>query len=219
MRITVFAKQLLLATGLFLTGVLSAAEVSIKVLDSDEKPVSGIVVYITGDNLMDTYQGRQVTIYQEDKKFSPYITVKTPVDRLVFENRDTISHHVFTVLSKELNFRLKKDERFESENITNLGDALLACNIHDWMAGYVFTVDTPYFGKSDANGVIALTVPERENLTATIWHPQLHPQDQSQSQTFNVQSTSSLTFQLTETMAEIPSQDSEKIFDFLDDYE
>ena len=99
-----FSKQVLIAIVL-LSGMASASEVSIIVLDENNQPIEDVVVYVTGRNLMADYDGKEVVVYQKDKKFSPYITVKTPKDTLVFENKDAISHHVFTVLSKELDFR------------------------------------------------------------------------------------------------------------------
>ena len=113
---------------------------------------------------------------------------------------------------------MKRSERVSDQNITRLGDALLACNIHDWMAGYVFTVNTPLHGKTDSKGTLMLTIPDEGQFTAIVWHPQLDDADQSQAQTFLVKETTALTFQLTKEMAEIPTQDSEEIFDFLDDY-
>ena len=198
---------------------LFAKQVTITVLSKDNQPVEDIVVYLmNADGTTFDYQGSEVTVYQQDKKFAPYITVKTLKDNLVFENKDTIRHHIFTVLSKELDFPLQKNQRVTEHNINRLGDALLACNIHDWMAGYIFTVDTPYHGKSDANGSVTFELPETGDYSAAIWHPQLDKSDQTQKQSFVSDTTTALTFQLTKNMAEIPSQNSEEIFDFLDDY-
>ena len=199
--------------------VLLAKQVTVNVQSKDNQPIKDIVVYLMQtDGATVDYEGKEVVLYQEDKKFTPYITVKTPKDTLVFENRDTIRHHIFTVLSKELDFPLQKNERVTGHNITRLGDALLACNIHDWMAGYIFTVDTPYHGKSNANGMVQFSLPDYGEYKAIIWHPQLDKSDQSQTQVFLSDTTDSLTFQLTKDISEIPSQNSEEIFDFLDDY-
>lgn len=218
MNKAIFFSKSTLAALIFCYGMAQAAQVSITVLDKNDKPLEDIVVYVTGDNLMENYEGKEVAVYQEDKKFTPYITVRTPKDTLVFENKDTISHHVFTVLSKELDFRLKRNERVDDQDIPRLGDALLGCNIHDWMAGYVFTVDTPLHSKTNDAGKAIIATPDAGEYTATIWHPQLDKADQSTSLSFNVSNTKALTFKLTNKMDDIPTQDSEELFDFLDDY-
>ena len=53
------------------------------------------------------------------------------------------------------------------------GLVLLGCNIHDQMVAWVVVVDTPYYGKSGADGKVALkNLPAGEyNLNA--WYPAL----------------------------------------------
>jgi hypothetical protein len=36
------------------------------------------------------------------------------------------------------------------------GVVVLGCNIHDWMLGYIYVADTPYFGKTDADGGVRI---------------------------------------------------------------
>ena len=94
----------------------------------------------------------------------------------------------------------------------------MACNIHDWMAVYILTVDTPYYGKTNIDGRVVIDVPEKNSLTANIWHPQLAKTDLSLKRFVDLTSTQEITFQLTEKMSEIPTQENDEIFDFLDDY-
>ena len=80
MHIARIMKRLSLLLMMTLPSQILGADVSITVLDKQGKPLEDIVVYITGENLMNDYQPQEVAIYQEDKKFTPYITVKTPQD-------------------------------------------------------------------------------------------------------------------------------------------
>jgi hypothetical protein len=53
------------------------------------------------------------------------------------------------------------------------GIVILGCNIHDWMVGYVYVSESPYFAKTDAEGKAVLTdVPPRAYVVR-VWHPQL----------------------------------------------
>ena len=56
---------------------------------------------------------------------------------------------------------------FEQPGVVTLG-----CNIHDWMIGYVFVVSTPWFGKSDANGVASMREVPAGTYDVHVWHPQ-----------------------------------------------
>ena len=37
------------------------------------------------------------------------------------------------------------------------GAVALGCNIHDWMIGYIYVLETPYFGKTGDHGEARLT--------------------------------------------------------------
>jgi hypothetical protein len=40
------------------------------------------------------------------------------------------------------------------------------------MLGYIFVVDTPYFGKTDINGMLTLDLPDGE-YQLDVWHPRI----------------------------------------------
>ena len=52
----------------------------------------------------------------------------------------------------------------------------LGCNVHDWMLGYIYVADTPYFAQSNSEGKAIITVPDG-NYTLSIWHPRLSDSD------------------------------------------
>lgn len=198
---------------------LEAKPVTVNVININNQPVGGIVIYLTNpDGETVNYEGSEVTVYQQDKKFQPYISVKSVKDQLVFENKDSIRHHIYTVLSNDFDFPLQQNERLVDKQINEAGQVLMACNIHDWMAGYIVTVDTPYYGKTNAKGSVVIDVAENKNYTANIWHPQLAKTDLSLKKLVELNNANEITFQLTEKMGEIPTQENDEIFDFLDDY-
>jgi plastocyanin len=54
----------------------------------------------------------------------------------------------------------------------------LGCHLHGSMRGQVFVADTPWFGKTDANGVVTIDGVPDGSAQLTLWHP-----DQLQEQT------------------------------------
>ena len=46
----------------------------------------------------------------------------------------------------------------------------LGCNVHDWMLGYIYVVDSPYFAKTDSAGIVTLEVPTG-HYQLNAWHP------------------------------------------------
>ncbi len=47
----------------------------------------------------------------------------------------------------------------------------LGCHIHGSMRGQVFVADTPWFGKTDANGAVTIDGVPEGSATLTVWHP------------------------------------------------
>lgn len=112
-------------------------------------------------------------IMQEDRQFAPYVTVVQTGTAVVFPNRDTVQHHVYSV-SKPKKFELPLYKPGNAEVVTfdEPGVVTLGCNIHDWMVAYLLVVPTPWFGKAAADGAIRLEAPAGR-YRLEVWHPRL----------------------------------------------
>jgi hypothetical protein len=108
---------------------------------------------------------------QRGRQFVPQVLVVQVGTSVSFPNQDTVRHHVYS-FSPVKPFELKLYAGTPSEPIVfdKVGTAVLGCNIHDQMSGWVVVVDTPYFGKTDTAGQVQLDVPEGEHLLRA-WHP------------------------------------------------
>lgn len=114
-----------------------------------------------------------VVMDQRGREFIPHVLAVRQGDSVKFPNSDRIQHHVYSFSS---------GNRFEIKLYTGLPDrpilfkhagvAVLGCNIHDWMLGYVYVADTPYFAASDAEGHWSLALPAGD-YRLTLWHPDL----------------------------------------------
>ena len=51
------------------------------------------------------------------------------------------------------------------------GAVVLGCNIHDWMVGYIYVVDTPYFAKTGKAGSARLEALPAGDYQVRVWHP------------------------------------------------
>jgi len=110
-------------------------------------------------------------IIQKDQEFSPYVTVVQTGTTVVFPNRDTVQHHVYS-LSKPKKFELPLYNPGKAESIVfdTPGLVTIGCNIHDWMISHLVVVPTPWFAKSDAAGTVKITAPAGR-YRLEIWHP------------------------------------------------
>ena len=149
--------------------------------------LSGAVVYLISDDkalvashVAKTEIDRAGTeMAQRNLQFAPYIRVVQSGTPVSFPNKDDVAHHVYS-FSPNHTFELElykgrkvPEKRFATPGLVNLG-----CNIHDWMQGYIYIVDTPWFSQvkkttgSSENEQSAqiLNIP-KGHYTLRFWHP------------------------------------------------
>ena len=112
-------------------------------------------------------------VAQQNQEFTAYVTVVQAGTRVVFPNKDTVQHHVYS-LSKAKKFELPLYNPGQNESIVfdTPGLVTLGCNIHDWMLAYLVVVPTPWFAKTDAQGLATVTAPAGR-YRLELWHPRL----------------------------------------------
>ena len=220
-----FFKQttILLLSSLWLTLGIHAAELSVRVEAPSKAPLQDLVVYLTEIDgaaiKASSENSQQINILQEDKKFLPYVSVMSSVDSLMFENRDNLTHHIYSVLSKDFEqFRLKAGEKKAPTLSKSHPSVFMACNIHDWMAGHLLIVETPYYTKTTNKGVASFKSLKPGTYTVKVWHPQMSDADQVKSHKVTITDSSTLTITLQQPMDEIPLQDPGELFEFSEDY-
>ena len=158
-----------------LAPALSAGELRIGLADQNGKPVDDAVVTLAPTEGISSVpgEGRTFEIVQSDQEFAPYVTVVPVGATVVFPNRDTVQHHVYSLSRpKKFEFPLYDPGKSAQLVFDQPGVITLGCNIHDWMLAYLVVVPTPHFAQSDATGQAALAVPPG-NYTLEIWHPRL----------------------------------------------
>jgi plastocyanin len=112
-------------------------------------------------------------IPQEDQEFSAYVTVVQAGTRVVFPNRDTVQHHVYSVSKpKKFELPLYNPGQAESFVFDVSGIVPLGCNIHDWMLAYLVVVPTPWFAQTGATGLATVAAPAGR-YRLELWHPRL----------------------------------------------
>ena len=192
---------------------------TVEVMNHRGAPQAGIVVYLTpsgGQTLAPNK--RTVTVGQRNKKFDPYVVVMSQYDDIAFANEDDISHHVYSVLSQSFSYRLVENEVINHGPLELGGEVLMACNVHDWMSGYVYVVDTPLYGLTDKSGKVNLEVPILGEYELKIWHPQLAEGDLEIILDIELPLNAGVQVKLKERMKPIPRQESFDSFDALEEY-
>ncbi|MBX8529724.1 methylamine utilization protein [Pseudomonas cichorii] len=162
-----------------LTGLLalsaahaSAAALTAQVFDKQGKPLADAVLTLKGP-AAGAVSGGKAEMDQRDQEFSPHVLAVHTGAQVKFPNSDNIRHQVYS-FSPAKRFELRLYEGTPSEPLLfdKAGVVVLGCNIHDWMVGYIYVTDEPWFGVTDSNGTLKLDQLPAGHYVATLWHPQ-----------------------------------------------
>lgn len=155
-----------------------AASLDVHVYNKAGEAMTDAVVYATpvGSAAIaaSAQHGEPSTIAQDHLQFTPYVTVVQLGSQIKFPNYDKVEHHVKS-FSPAKEFEIKPYEKSTPPPILfdKTGVVIIYCLIHEWMRAYVYVVDTPYFGKSEANGTIALNDLPPGTYEIRAWHPDM----------------------------------------------
>tara|TARA_R110000764_G_scaffold23446_1_gene57273 strand:+ start:1470 stop:2087 length:618 start_codon:yes stop_codon:yes gene_type:complete len=162
---------------LLITSSARAGDLTVSIRDAAGRPVQDAVVTVHPASGVPAGPIRfpwPMRMSQRDIQFDPYVLV-VPVGATVsFPNLDRVRHHIYS-FSRGNRFEIQLYGRDESRTHTfnTTGLAALGCNIHDAMLAYIRVVDTPWAGKTDANGDIVLRGVPAGTATLKVWHPRL----------------------------------------------
>jgi plastocyanin len=171
MKLLIFVSVCL---ALLATGSLTAAELRGHVVDQKGKPVADAVLLAVP---LDTKNAQRVkpptdAIDQVDKQFVPYVKPILVGSTVHFPNSDNIRHQVYSFsAAKKFELPLYSGTSAQPVIFDKPGVVVLGCNIHDWMVGYIYVSETPYFAKTGPTGALSIDdLPPGEYLVR-VWHP------------------------------------------------
>ena len=114
-------------------------------------------------------------VAQENSAFVPYVSLIRAGTLVRFPNHDPHDHHLKS-FSPAKTFELRVyNKREEPAPILfdKAGEVALVCHFHDWMRGYIFVVDTPYFAKTDKSGNALLNNLPAGKYEIKAWAPNM----------------------------------------------
>ncbi|TDF35039.1 methylamine utilization protein [Alteromonadaceae bacterium M269] len=192
-----FLRSTVLLISLLVSPWLDAYSLSVEVLTKKDSKLVNAVVYLTSEQPLPPKSDNSVAhMDQINSQFVPHILVVQRDTLVDFPNSDSIKHHVYSFSpAKTFELQLYKDQQPEAVAFDKEGRVEMGCNVHDWMLGYIYVVDTPYFGKTDENGRITLDVPAGE-YTVHVRNPRIKDDESTLVQKVNLTSNQNITFKL-----------------------
>jgi len=164
-----------LAVVLWSPWLACAGTVQVQVQDSAGKPLPNAVIFLESPEAKAAVKPTNSSeIEQVARQFQPAVSVVSTGSSVTFPNHDTVRHHVYS-FSPIKPFELKLYSGVPANPVVfgKSGVAVLGCNIHDNMVAWVLVVDTPYFGKTDVDGMLTLSNVPNGNYKLRTWHNSL----------------------------------------------
>ncbi len=207
---------------LFFNGLTAAmaTPITVNVETVDGQPATNVVVYLVptdNQNLPEPPTAQSPAVMDQiNQQFVPHILVVQRNTQVAFPNSDSIKHHVYS-FSKAKPFELKlySDNHPDPIPFDKAGEVVMGCNIHDWMLGYIYVVDTPWFSKTNRQGFIELDVPAGQ-YELKIWSPLLQGSDRELSQVVDHTDTTQLRLQLSSPL--LPALNDYELDDEIEQY-
>ncbi|MGV3678573.1 MAG: methylamine utilization protein [Acidovorax sp.] len=167
---------LVLAGGMAaMAGLAQAASVQVDLTDAAGKPLADAVVFLESAEARRLVKPQAgVEMAQEKRQFVPVAMVIPVGTEVLFPNRDTVRHHVYS-FSPAKKFELKLYTGTPSKPVLfdQAGVVVLGCNIHDQMAGWILVVETPYYASSPATGKAQIDNVPAGTYKLRAWHNRL----------------------------------------------
>lgn len=166
--------RLLAAAALVAAGAARAGTLDVRIVDGKGAPVAdAVVVAVPNAGLPPLPARPRVEIVdQVDKEFVPRVKPVLRGSLVQFPNKDNIRHQVYSFSpAKQFELPLYAGTPASPVVFDKPGVVTLGCNIHDWMVGYVYVSESPYFAKTGADGKATIAnLPEGTYLVRA-WHP------------------------------------------------
>ncbi|MFQ5770952.1 MAG: carboxypeptidase regulatory-like domain-containing protein [bacterium] len=122
--------------------------------------------------------GEAFELDQQGCAFKPHVVIVPAGAELTILNNDGILHniHTYSEINSPINmaqpgFKKKMVQTFDEAEVIRV-----ACDVHNWMGGYIVVVDHPYYALTDANGNFEITDVPPGTYTVEYWQETLGKQ-------------------------------------------
>ena len=165
---------LVAAAGLTLAVPVTAAPLSVRVIDPAGRPVKDAVVtlYPASGQRAPRPHGRYV-VSQQNLQFHPFLTIVPTGAEVSFPNFDPTKHHVYSFSApKRFELKLFAKDQSRTVHFDKAGVVALGCNIHDQMSAFIVVTDSAWTTRTSGQGVATFDAPAGP-LRFTVFHPYL----------------------------------------------
>jgi len=191
-------KSFLLLFLLLSCNLAVGGDLQVRFKDNDGAPILDAVVEIITPSLPLPEDWDYTGIMdQVDKEFIDNVVITVAGSYITFPNSDDIQHHVYS-FSDNKSFELPLYSGNDADPVLFdvPGVAVVGCNIHDWMLGYIYVSKSHLVTKSDENGLAVIEGLAGGDYQLQIWHERARRSEQFSTFDVNIPSTGAATIEI-----------------------
>jgi hypothetical protein len=151
-----------------------AGQVEISAYDNSGKPLPDVAIALYPASGIPNYlpPTPDAVVAQHGMQFEPFLTVIRTGTRVTFPNRDNMEHHLKSFSeTKSFEFQIYSAGTPPPVTFDKAGPVALYCLLHEWMRGFIYVVDTPYYAATDGSGTVSLSNLPDGKYEVRAWHP------------------------------------------------
>jgi plastocyanin len=152
-----------------------AGEASVTVLSAAGNAVAGaVVVAEPASPAPRSTPAARAVMDQRNLMFVPEVLLVRTGTAVDFPNSDQVRHMVYSFSgAKVFQLPLYAGRTQPPVTFDKPGLVTLGCNIHDNMLGFIYVIDSPWYGRTADNGTLLLHELPPGSYTLRVWHPLL----------------------------------------------
>ena len=164
------------------------ADLHATVRDTTGNPVADAVIVAVPENgLMPEIKPGVDIVDQINRQFVPYVKAVVVGTTVSFPNKDNIRHHVYSFSeAKRFELPLYSGVPAAPVKFDTPGVVILGCNIHDWMIGYIYVSESPWFAVTDKQGRAMIQGLPAGRYRVRSWQPLMEIEDKATVQTVDL---------------------------------
>lgn len=143
------------------------------IVDEASHGLQNVIIEILGITAGKPLALPDPTLDQQECTYLPHVQVAAAGSKVVIANADAVLHNIHAWAGDTTLFNIAQppigNVKFKKQ-LTETGPVRVVCDVHEWMAAYIYVVDHPYVAITDAEGRYTIPDVPPGSYKVKVWH-------------------------------------------------